>query len=205
MYLTRVRANIFYYALYIRIFYTNYVEWVNLCFINIDMKKTAKKKNLPSLKDLMSSKLPAKTYQRKMSYRVSKRTVQTLYKIINKEIFNDRLTMPYIAVKSRLQGAWGECIGLEKPFKEGRSRCMITLADRWYCKQWLITALAHEMVHQYQWDICSKGRNRQGLPSIMSHGPTFYCWREKLRKKGIPLKVCNDHERWFVTQHLFKC
>jgi hypothetical protein len=79
------------------------------------------------------------------------------------------------------------------------------LADRWYCRHWLIMAVAHEMVHQYQWDIESKRRKRQGLPSIMSHGPTFFSWRDKLKKHGIPLKTYNDHDRWFQTQHLFRC
>jgi hypothetical protein len=66
-------------------------------------------------------------------------------------------------------------------------------------------AVAHEMVHQYQWDIESKRRVRQGMGSIMSHGPTFYAWRDKLKKHGIPLKTCNDYDKWFKTQHLFKC
>lgn len=157
------------------------------------------------LKDLMSEELPNLTFQRKMSYLATVREVKAIYRLINKEIFGNRLVMPKIYVKSRLMGSWGECHGADTPYSNNRSRCVITLADRYYCKQWLIMTIAHEMCHQYEWDIISKRRQREGLPPIMSHGPTFFRWRDKLKKKGIPLKKFNDHEKWFVTQRLFRC
>lgn len=158
-----------------------------------------------TLKQLMSADLPNLTYQRKMQYFASMREVKALYRLINKEVFNNRLIMPKIRVKSHLQNSWGECHGADGPYSNHKSRCVIVLADRWYCRQWLIMALAHEMCHQYEWDIISKRREREGFPPIMSHGPTFFRWRDKLKKKGIPLKKYNDHEKWFVTQRLFKC
>ncbi len=153
----------------------------------------------------MSHDLPPLTFQRKMEYSATMREVKALYRLINREVFQNKLAMPKIHVKSRLQGSWGECYGADTPYVKGKSRCVITLADRWYCKQWLIMAIAHEMCHQYEWDIISKRRQKEGKPPIMSHGPTFFLWRDKLRKKGIPLKKFNDHEKWFRTQHLFKC
>lgn len=158
-----------------------------------------------TIKDLMSKELPSLTFQRKMSYVANIREVKAIYRLINKEVFNNRLAVPKIYIKSRLMGSWGECYGADTPYNPYKSRCVITLADRWYCKQWLIMTIAHEMCHQYEWDIISKRRQREGLPPIMSHGPTFFRWRNKLKKKGIPLKKFNDHKKWFVTQRLFKC
>jgi hypothetical protein len=158
-----------------------------------------------TLLELMESELPSLTFQRKLSYRTNIREVKALYRLINATIFGNRLVMPKIYVKPRLREMWGQCYGADIPFSETRSRCAIILADRWYCRHWLIMAVAHEMVHQYQWDIESKRRKRQGLPSIMSHGPTFFSWRDKLKKHGIPLKTFNDHDKWFHTQHLFRC
>lgn len=158
-----------------------------------------------TLKELMDSPLPSLTFQRKMSYRTNVREVKALYRLINATIFNDRLVMPKIYVKPRLVEMWGQCYGVDIPFSNTKSRCVILLADRWYCRQWLIMTVAHEMVHQYQWDIHSKRRVRDGYPSLMSHGPSFYEWRDKLKKHGIPLKVCNDYKKWFKTQQVFKC
>jgi len=158
-----------------------------------------------TLKALMGQDLPNLTFQRKLCYITNIREVKALYRLINKEIFNNRLIMPKIYVRSRLRGTWGECQGIDLPYNNNKSRCIITLADRWYCRQWLITAIAHEMCHQFEWDIISKRREKEGLPPIMSHGPTFFRWREKLNKKGIPLKKSSDHEKWFVTQNLLKC
>ena len=159
-----------------------------------------------TLKELMSEDLPSLTYQRKICYLTSVREVKALFRLINKEIFGNRLSMPKFEVRGRLMGSWGECHGMDFiPYRTGKSRCLIVLADRWYCRQWLIMALAHEMCHQYEWDIISKRREREGLPPIMSHGPTFFRWRDKLKKKGIPLKKYNNHEKWFKTQHLFRC
>jgi len=158
-----------------------------------------------TLKDLMTQELPPLTYQRKMSYTTNIRETKALYRLINATIFNDRLSMPKIHVKPRLREMWGQCYGADTLYDNGKSRCVILLSERWYCRQWLIMALAHEMVHQWQWDIYSKKRMRQGLDPIMSHGPSFHMWKKKLHKHGIPLKEYNDHNKWFKTQHLFKC
>ena len=47
--------------------------------------------------------------------------------------------------------------------------------------------LAHEMVHQWQWEVLSPQRHEKGKPAIMSHGPSFYAWRKPLNEYLIPL------------------
>lgn len=157
-----------------------------------------------SLKSLMDKEIPNRTYQRRRLYRPNLQEVQALYRCINREIFYNKLTMPTIVIK-QLQGAWGECEGIDGPKLKTRSKCIIRLADKWYCQQWLINTLAHEMVHQYQWDIYSKIREKRGQKSIMSHGPSFYIWRKKLLKFNIHLKETGDHFKWFKTQNIMDC
>ncbi len=161
-----------------------------------------------TLKELMSAELPPRTYQRKLSYVTSMREVKALYRLINTTLFNDRLTMPKIIVKPRLRDMWGQCYGADFPMyltDRPASRCVIMLSERWYCRHWLIMALAHEMVHQWQWDVYSRKRIKKGLEPLMSHGPSFHMWKPKFHKHGLPLKEFNDHMKWFKTQHLFKC
>lgn len=158
-----------------------------------------------TLKKLMGEELPNLTFQRKLSYVTDVREVKAIYRLLNKEVFENRLKMPQIEVRHRLQGTWGYCVGLEMPFNNKKSNCAIIMSARWYCKQWLIMAVAHEMCHQYEWDIISKRRIAIGLPPVMAHGPTFYMWRDKLKSKGIPLKRHSCHKKWFTTQRLFKC
>lgn len=157
-----------------------------------------------SLLELMSEPLPSITYQKKMGYRTHIGEVEDYYKLINKTIFDDRLSMPEIIVKGRCRKYWGFCFGeIEKP-DDSHSYCKIKLMDKWFCKQWLITTLAHEMCHQYQWDILGPQREELGQYPLMSHGPTFFIHKPKLAEHGISLKRCHGMRKWFQTQDLFK-
>jgi hypothetical protein len=89
--------------------------------------------------------------------------------------------------------------------KKKSSQCKIRLSDKWYCKQWLINTLAHEMAHQYQWDVYSKTRHLEGKYPVMSHGPSFYTFRKQLAKYGLVLKRSSGMKRWFRYQRLDKC
>lgn len=157
------------------------------------------------LKKLMSSELPSRTYQKRLSYRTSLREVQYWHKVINEEIFNNKLPMPKIEIMARCRKYWGYCYGGLGVIERGKSSCVIRLSDKWFCKQWLVATLAHEMCHQYQWDVDSFRRKKLGLDPIMSHGPTFFIYREKLNSVNIPLKRAFGMRRWFRHQNLFKC
>lgn len=157
------------------------------------------------LKDLMGEDYPKVYIQKKSLYKTNIREVRALYRLINKEVFNDRLPGATLNLKNRTREMWGMCTGYHHSINKRGSRCKIELTTRWYCRQWLIMVLAHEMVHQYQWDIESQKRIKNGLPPIMSHGPSFYAFRKKLKKHKIPLKEFADKDRWFEKQDLFKC
>lgn len=157
------------------------------------------------LLQLMSEPLPSIGLQKKLSYRPTKKEVKNLYNIINEEIFNNELPPARLEVKSHCRGYWGMCMSTGFNPKKKSSQCKIRLSDRWYCKQWLIDTLAHEMVHQYQWDIYSKERAVEGKEPIMSHGPSFYKFRKQLSEYGIVLKRISRTNLWFKYQTLSKC
>ena len=154
---------------------------------------------------LMSEPLPSLVLQKRLSYRTTKREVRKLYNIINEEIFNNELPPAKLEIKSYCRGYWGMCMAQGFNPKKKSSQCKIRLSDKWYCKQWLIDTLAHEMVHQYQWDIYSKERAVEGKEPIMSHGPSFYKFRKHLAEYGIVLKRSSGMKRWFRYQRLDKC
>lgn len=159
------------------------------------------------LLQLMVQDLPNITSQKRMHYRTSHREVLALFKLINKEIFNNKLPVPTILVQSNCRKYWGMCIATHVTLDsdQSKSQCIIKLSDKWYCKQWLITTLAHEMCHQYQWDILGHKRIKEGKQPLMSHGPSFFVYRNKLMKYGIPLKRALGVKPWFTHQNLFKC
>lgn len=155
--------------------------------------------------ELMTEPLPSISSQKKLSYRTNQREVRKLYNIINEEIFDNKLPPAKLEVKSHCKGYWGICIAQSFSHKRKSSECIIRLSDKWYCKQWLINTLAHEMVHQYQWDVYSKQRHDEGKEPIMSHGSSFFMYRRKLAKFGIVLKRSSGANRWFKHQRLDKC
>lgn len=85
------------------------------------------------------------------------------------------------------------------------SYCKIRMMDKWYCPQWMVTTLAHEMAHQYQWDIIGPEREYNGKDWLMSHGPSFFQFRNRLAEHHIPLKTSHSTRCWFKHQDMFKC
>jgi hypothetical protein len=154
--------------------------------------------------EIMESPLPSIGQQKRLSYRTDINEVTRLYKMLNWYIFDYKLSMPVLEVVPRCRKYWGMCYGEEKRFPYRKSQCKIRLMDKWYCKQWLVTTLAHEMCHQYQWDIIGNERWEQGKQPIMSHGPSFFIFKETLKKHGISLKTAHSRRRWFKYQNLFR-
>ena len=154
---------------------------------------------------LMLEPLPSISSQKKLAYRPTKKEVRNLYNIINEEVFDNKLPPAKLEVKSHCRGYWGICMSQGFSHKRKSSECVIRLSDKWYCKQWLINTLAHEMAHQYQWDVYSKQRYTEGKEPIMSHGSSFFIFKQKLAKFGIVLKRANGSKRWFKYQRLDKC
>ena len=145
------------------------------------------------LKELMKTPLPPISFQKRKGYRPTLREVRNIYKLLNKYVFNNQLTLPPIELGS-CRKYWGMCSGLDAPIRKG-TRCTIKLMDKWFCVQWLVTTLAHEMVHQYEWDIMKKS---------MTHRQSFFIWRDQLAKFNIDLKTYHAQRRWFKYQDFKK-
>jgi hypothetical protein len=81
----------------------------------------------------------------------------------------------------------------------------IKLSDKWYCAQWMVAVLAHEMVHQYQWEILGKNMEGRIKWYVMNHGPSFYEWRDAMAEYQIPLNLfIKTSYQWFKTQSFDK-
>jgi hypothetical protein len=156
-----------------------------------------------SLEEIMDSPLPPVYIQRRLPYRPSKSDVRYVYEQLNWFIFDNKLRMPKIVLASNCRKYWGMCIA-ETSINYTGSYCTIKLMDKWFCPQWMVTTLAHEMCHQYQWDVDGPKRARKGKDFIMSHGPSFFLYRDRLAKYNISLKTSHRMKKWFKHQDLFK-
>jgi hypothetical protein len=159
------------------------------------------------IRSLMEAELPGITYQRRKLFRPSMYDALYAYKIINRYVFDNQLRRPEI-ILGQAYKYWGYCQWNHELQSSG-SYCTIKLSNKWFCQQWFLNTLAHEMVHQYQWDIYRwKHIDEYGtLPYNNSggHGPTFFEWRDCFANFGLTLKTSFGQKRWFRHQNFNKC
>lgn len=161
----------------------------------------------------MTAPLPSVSAQKRLPFRPTLDDVNSLYRCLNKYVFDNELTQPEITL-SQMKKTWGVCewhMRRQKSASWGKSGtwCTIRLMDKWFCPQWFCTTLAHEMVHQWQWDIYRwEHEDYYGKEMFMDsggHGPSFYAWRGILDEFGIDLKISHGQKRWFKYQDFTKC
>jgi hypothetical protein len=161
----------------------------------------------------MTAPLPTISEQKRLPYRPDQWEAEALYRSLNKHIFDNELTQPKIVIK-RISKAWGQCHWHERRQKSASwgkpgTWCHIELNDKWFCPQWFCTTLAHEMVHQYQWDIYrwdyKEYYEKEMHTDSGGHGPSFYAWRGLMSDFGIDLKIAHGQKRWFKYQDFNKC
>lgn len=156
------------------------------------------------IRAIMESSLPSITYQRRKLFRPGYADIKYVYNILNRYCFDNQLRMPHIEQR-QLKGVWGFC-QWELEEQNNGSHCFINLVDKWFCPQWFVQTLAHEMAHQYQWDVHrwehynGKMDKRGG-----AHGPDFFMWRERFAHYGLDLKTAHGQKRWFKHQDFRKC
>jgi hypothetical protein len=158
----------------------------------------------------MTAPLPLVSVQRRLPYRPSLEETVRLYHSLNKHIFHSVLTLPNIHLGS-LRKTWGFCQWMGDLQKRGSHSkpgtwCSISLMDKWFCPQWFCTTLAHEMVHQYQWDIERFDYTGFNIrENSGAHGPSFFAWKERFSYWGIDLKTAHGQRRWLRHQDFSKC
>jgi len=159
------------------------------------------------IRSIMEAELPSITSQRRKLFRPSSADITYAYNIINRHVFRNQLRKPKITI-GRLGPAWGTC-GWYYGEKNPGTQCDIWLADKWFCPQWFMNTLAHEMVHQWQWDVYrwdhldEYGREMNVVSA--GHGPNFFAWREEFDYYGLNLKTFFRQRKWFLYQDFTKC
>lgn len=146
---------------------------------------------------MMETPLEPISHQKKKPYRPSIVEVKETFNILNYTIFEWRL-LADLNITNCLQKRHyhGFCESIDPPVKS-----TITINDKWYCKQWMIMILAHEMCHQYQWEVLGNERIKENRPRLLSHGPSFYILRDKLESYNIPLKRVYNHHHYLNHEH----
>lgn len=107
---------------------------------------------------------------------------KTVYHSINSSVFSNALIIPKIIVRDyKHRQIWGECEGLQRGSRWGPYYTKaIRLQKHWPNFKKFISVVAHEMVHQWEWE----------YHGVMTHGyTTFFAWEEKLRSRGIRLCI----------------
>ena len=155
------------------------------------------------IRAIMATPLPSVYQQKRKPFRPTDSDLIYAYDTINRYVFDNQLVRPEITQGS-IRKAWGWCQGRDVPYETG-SYCKIRLMDKWFCPQWFMNTLAHEMAHQFQWDVISLERERYGMEPVMSHGPTFFIWRERFDHYGLHLKTAHRMRKWFKHQTFSKC
>lgn len=150
----------------------------------------------------MQSSLPSLYQQRLRSYKIDEDEAKYTFKLINRYVFDEELSVPNFLIKYS-KNHWGQCIGHYHKVNRN-SYCTIELNRKFYCVQWFAMILAHEMAHQYQWEIIRFHRQKEGKLPVLGHGPSFFFFKDRLAEYGIPLKTKYSTRRWVKYQDLFK-
>jgi len=158
-----------------------------------------------AIRDIMQTSLPSLSYQKRLGFRPAQCDLHQAYDLINRYCFDNQLVKPVLEM-GRVSLAWGYCMWEHDQTVPG-SYCRIRVTDKWYCPQWFMNTLAHEMVHQYQWDIYRWERHQQGRYTDItgSHGPSFFAHRERLAHYGLRLKTAHRMRKWFKYQDFDRC
>ena len=147
----------------------------------------------------MATPLPSKRVQRRGNYKPTRQQIIDVYNAINVEVFNGQLVRPSILTRS-LAKEWGWCVIQD----DATTQVKLKIDKTIYCIQWFVTILAHEMVHQYQWQVNGPVLKSNNQDPILDHGETFLAFKGKLAEFGIPLLEMYDGQKWFAHQDLMK-
>ena len=115
-------------------------------------------------------------YGNEREFKLKVNKISDVYKILNREIFNNRLNKPYILIR-RMHGA----LGLFEFNPYATKHCYrITLHNKFKNFQEFVEILGHEMVHYYQKLILKQNSAK--------HNKEFYSFKRKFKKIGLNLK-----------------
>jgi hypothetical protein len=140
-----------------------------------------------------------------VGHKICLKEIKYYYEILNKYVFDEQLTRPKLQIR-RMNNSWGRCDGYVVYGSDNTILAYnthIILNPKQLCPQLCMVNLAHEMVHQYQWQIESIDRVKQGKEALMSHGPSFFKWRQKFKYFGLPLATGHYAEKIAIHQDIW--
>lgn len=119
----------------------------------------------------------AERWGRRQPIRVKRSTLEHIYDSINRAVFGGALKRPRI-ILSHTREYWGEIeVGNRGNQYGPRHTFCIRFAREWPNMKLVINTVAHEMVHQWEWE-----RNANA-----THGQAFYAWNDRLANRGLRL------------------
>lgn len=103
---------------------------------------------------------------------------EQVYNLLNRTVFNGQLTRPKLVIRNYKKNFWGECEGTKVG---GKHVCKVIRLHRCLrSSKMFIRIMAHEMVHQWEYE--------KGPYNKMTHGKrTFYSWKPECARWGITL------------------
>ena len=143
--------------------------------------------------NLMSTPLPSKTKQRKLCFVPDKQLSRYVYTALNYAVFEGKLNQTTPISHRSMYSNWGNFSGYI--VKEHRLS-KIRILPKYFCVQWFVTILAHEMIHAYQWEILRSD------VKLVDHGESFLALRPAFRQFGIPVTEHHNVVEWFKTQDI---
>lgn len=100
------------------------------------------------------------------------------FRILNKEIFDNRLSPITEFVIGRRRGSYAFYEYVFDTEDATYLEAKIFMNSFYRSKKFMVEVLCHEMVHHYQ----------ALYDEPLGHGPSFLRWREKLNQKGLNLR-----------------
>jgi len=128
---------------------------------------------------MMEQPIPSKIEYRQLNYRPTIHKLNKTYDILNHVLFDNELEKCHLNVRG-IRQAWGCAYPLKR---NGVHKTYIEVLDKLPCEQFMVAVLAHEMVHQWQWDIVEPKRKLKKY--LADHGKAFYSWKSKFENYGI--------------------
>ena len=146
--------------------------------MNREQKLRAKKLHQRKLGTKRLQKLAEESKEWGMFWQPTPQYAEQVYNAINRTVFKGTLTRPKILIKNYKKNWWGECEGT---VVDGKNVCRFIRMQKFMPNsKTFIRVMAHEMVHQWEWE--------KGPYGVMTHGKrTFYSWKPECARWGINL------------------
>jgi hypothetical protein len=152
--------------------------------MHIQMLKEDLKMN--TLERMMAKPIPNRAEYWRNEYRPTRQKIALTYNLLNKTFFKDKLERPTIQVY-RQRECWGWANLLDN------YRVDMGLNHRYPCEQFFIGVLAHEMIHQWQWEVDAPWRRKNGIRIQTCHGENFIAWKDTFAEYEIPFGMHLPH------------